>query len=110
MNQNFDALLVPVDHVSRRVHDTYYANEATVLRTHTSAHQIHLMTAGETAFLVAGDVYRRDEIDASHYPVFHQMEGVRLFSKEELVQAGVMKEHEEAVDPAKIEFGTQLQK
>lgn len=51
-----------------------------MLRAHTSAHQRELVRAGLDAFLVAGDVYRRDEIDASHYPVFHQMEGVRLFS------------------------------
>jgi phenylalanyl-tRNA synthetase alpha chain len=37
------------------------------------------MSAGNTAFLCSGDVYRRDEIDSSHYPVFHQMEGVRVF-------------------------------
>lgn len=35
-------------------------------------------------FLVMGDVYRRDEIDASHYPVFHQVEGVRLTTKSEV--------------------------
>lgn len=35
---------------------------------------------GHRAFLLAGDVYRRDEIDRSHYPIFHQMEGVKLFS------------------------------
>lgn len=51
-----------------------------MLRAHTSAHQRELVRSGLDAFLVAGDVYRRDEIDASHYPVFHQMEGVRLFS------------------------------
>lgn len=51
-----------------------------MLRAHTSAHQRELVRCGLDAFLVAGDVYRRDEIDASHYPVFHQMEGVRLFS------------------------------
>ena len=59
--------------------DTYYLSPTTVLRTHTSAHQSGLFTARERAFLVSGDVYRRDEIDASHYPVFHQMEGARLF-------------------------------
>ena len=37
------------------------------------------MKAGYEAFLCTGDVYRRDEIDASHFPAFHQMEGVRLF-------------------------------
>lgn len=42
------------------------------------------MKAGHRNFLVCGDVYRRDAIDATHYPVFHQMEGVKVFSKEEL--------------------------
>ena len=39
-------------------------------------------------FLVAGDVYRRDEIDSTHYPVFHQIEGVRLISENELAKIG----------------------
>lgn len=55
-----------------------------MLRAHTSAHQRELVSSGLDAFLLAGDVYRRDEIDASHYPVFHQMEGVRLFSNHEV--------------------------
>jgi phenylalanyl-tRNA synthetase alpha chain len=77
----FDAMLVPKDHVSRRPTDTYYVNPTTVLRAHTSAHEVPTMKQGVTSFLVTGDVYRRDEIDASHYPVFHQMEGVRIFSE-----------------------------
>jgi phenylalanyl-tRNA synthetase alpha subunit len=44
-----------------------------VLRTHTSAHQCEFIAQGIPAFLCVGDVYRRDEIDASHYPVFHQV-------------------------------------
>ncbi|KAM6184629.1 phenylalanine--tRNA ligase, mitochondrial [Rhynchocyon petersi] len=59
-----------------------------MLRAHTSAHQWDLMHSGLDAFLVVGDVYRRDQIDAHHYPVFHQLEAVRLFSKHELF-AGV---------------------
>jgi phenylalanyl-tRNA synthetase alpha chain len=50
-----------------------------MLRGHTSAHQASLLQNGYDTFLCAGDVYRRDETDASHYPVFHQMEGVRVF-------------------------------
>jgi phenylalanyl-tRNA synthetase alpha chain len=50
-----------------------------VLRTHTSAHQSSLLRAGHRSFLVTGDCYRRDEIDATHYPTFHQMEGVRVW-------------------------------
>ncbi|GCB70824.1 hypothetical protein scyTo_0001381 [Scyliorhinus torazame] len=82
--QNFDSLLIPLDHASRRKGDNFYLNQTNMLRAHTSAHQHELIRAGLNAFLVVGDVYRRDEIDCSHYPVFHQMEGVRLFSKHEL--------------------------
>ncbi|XP_072416538.1 phenylalanine--tRNA ligase, mitochondrial isoform X1 [Chiloscyllium punctatum] len=82
--QNFDSLLIPVDHASRKKGDNFYLNQTNMLRAHTSAHQHDLIRAGLNAFLVVGDVYRRDEIDSSHYPVFHQMEGVRLFSKHEL--------------------------
>lgn len=71
---NFDSLLIPKDHVSRSLSDTYYLDIDTVLRTHTSAHQTTLLKQGYNQFLVTGDVYRRDEIDCSHYPVFHQME------------------------------------
>ena len=48
------------------------------------AHQRELVRSGLDRFLLAGDVYRRDEIDATHYPVFHQMEGVRLFTNHEV--------------------------
>ncbi|XP_064186966.1 phenylalanine--tRNA ligase, mitochondrial-like [Anguilla rostrata] len=84
VEQNFDSLLIPPDHASRNKGDNYYLNRRHMLRAHTSAHQCDLVRCGLDAFLVAGDVYRRDEIDCSHYPVFHQMEGVRLFSNHEL--------------------------
>ncbi|KAM6953439.1 phenylalanine--tRNA ligase, mitochondrial [Aplochiton taeniatus] len=84
VEQNFDSLLIPPDHASRKKGDNYYINRKLMLRAHTSAHQRELVRSGLDAFLLAGDVYRRDEIDASHYPVFHQMEGVRLFSNHEL--------------------------
>ncbi|KAM5158145.1 phenylalanine--tRNA ligase, mitochondrial [Mantella aurantiaca] len=86
--QNFDRLLVPLDHPSRMKGDNYYLNHSHMLRAHTSAHQWDLIHSGLDAFLVVGDVYRRDEIDRTHYPVFHQMEGVRLLSNHELF-AGV---------------------
>ncbi|KAJ2227969.1 phenylalanyl-tRNA synthetase alpha subunit, mitochondrial [Coemansia sp. RSA 485] len=101
--QNFDSLGFSKDHPGRSVTDTYYVNRDTLLRTHTSAHQLQLLAAGKQKdigllelakngaaapmnerFLVAADVYRRDEIDASHYPVFHQMEGVCTFSRAEV--------------------------
>lgn len=71
--QNFDDVLVPADHVSRSYNDTYYVDAQTVLRCHTSAHQAELLRDGRTHFLVTGDVYRRDSIDSTHYPVFHQV-------------------------------------
>jgi phenylalanyl-tRNA synthetase alpha chain len=75
----FDDLLIVKDHPSRLPTDTYYLDDDRLLRTHTSAHQTHFLSSGEDMFLCTGDVYRRDEIDSSHYPVFHQMEGVKLF-------------------------------
>ncbi|KAK6528325.1 Phenylalanyl-trna synthetase [Arthrobotrys megalospora] len=83
--QNFDCLGFPSDHVGRSRSDTYYVNKYTVLRTHTSAHQAEkfrtLEREGKEGYLISADVYRRDAIDRSHYPVFHQMEGARLFSR-----------------------------
>lgn len=65
-HMNFDSLLIPKDHVSRGVNDTYYVNKSHLLRTHTSAHQAQTMSSGMENFLVCGDVYRRDEIDARY--------------------------------------------
>ena len=79
---NFDDLLIPKDHPSRSKSDTFYSDDNTVLRTHTSAHQTKFMRDGKKNFLVTGDVYRKDEIDAFHYPVFHQMEGVSILNNE----------------------------
>jgi len=84
VTQNFDSLLIPEDHISRSKSDTYYLNKDYLLRAHTSAHQVDLIRAGLDNFLVVGDVYRRDDIDSSHYPIFHQMEGVRLCDKHEV--------------------------
>ncbi|KAJ3328252.1 hypothetical protein HDU76_010305 [Blyttiomyces sp. JEL0837] len=82
---NFDRLLVAADHPSRSPTDTYYLNSKTVLRTHTSAHQHEtLASKANEGYLITADVYRRDEIDVSHYPVFHQMEGVRTFKRSSL--------------------------
>jgi len=82
VKSNFDDLLIPKDHPSRSKSDTFYSDDNTVLRTHTSAHQTKFMRDGKKNFLVTGDVYRKDEIDAFHYPVFHQMEGVSILNNE----------------------------
>ena len=71
--QCFDDLLIPPDHPGRSPSDTYYVTDSTLLRTHTSAHQSQHLKSGIDAFLCSGDVYRRDEIDSTHYPAFHQM-------------------------------------
>jgi len=60
--------------------------------------------------LVAGDVYRRDEIDSSHYPVFHQMEGVRLFNRKELISLGLIEPNEPIVDYTKMEQNLTMKK
>jgi phenylalanyl-tRNA synthetase alpha chain len=80
---NFDSLLIPPDHVSRSPSDTYYVNDQYCLRCHTSAHQVELLQQGHSRFLCTGDVFRRDDIDRSHYPIFHQMEGVKVFDDED---------------------------
>ena len=77
--QNFDSLSFPADHPGRARTDSYYLNRDLMLRTHTSAHEVDTFRSGAPRWLLTADVYRRDEIDASHYPVFHQMEGASLF-------------------------------
>lgn len=84
IEQNFDSLLIPVDHPSRQKSDCYYFNKDYVLRAHMTAFQSELMKSGLNDFLMIGDVYRRDEIDRTHYPVFHQVDAVRLRTKEQL--------------------------
>ncbi|KAF7507552.1 hypothetical protein GJ744_010343 [Endocarpon pusillum] len=82
---NFDALGFPADHPGRSTTDSYYVNKDHVLRTHTSAYQHAAFQAmkqkHETpyGYTICADVFRRDSIDRSHFPVFHQMEGARLW-------------------------------
>ncbi|WVQ78861.1 phenylalanine-tRNA ligase [Cryptococcus sp. DSM 104549] len=82
--QNFDELGFPPDHPGRSKTDSYYLNSDFMLRTHTSAHEVESYRKGLNRWLLSADVYRRDEIDSSHYPVFHQMEGTHVWSPEEL--------------------------
>ena len=63
--------------------DSYYLNATHMLRTHTSAHEVESFRRGLERFLLTADVYRRDEIDRSHYPVFHQMEGAFIVEGKE---------------------------
>jgi phenylalanyl-tRNA synthetase alpha chain len=77
---NFDALNQPEAHPSRDPRDTFYVDERTLLRTHTSPSQIRAMMAQEPPlYLVSlGRTYRRDALDATHTPVFHQVEGLAV--------------------------------
>ncbi|XP_044264141.1 probable phenylalanine--tRNA ligase, mitochondrial [Tribolium madens] len=84
VDQNFDSLLTPKSHPSRSKSDCYYLNRDYLLRAHMTAHQSELMRAGLNNFLMIGDVYRRDEIDRTHYPIFHQIDAVRLKTRDEL--------------------------
>nr|CAD7588898.1 unnamed protein product [Timema genevievae] len=85
VEQNFDSLITPATHPSRGKSDCYYINHKYLLRGHTTAHQSELINMGLNNFLVVGDVYRRDEIDTSHYPVFHQADAVRICTQEEVI-------------------------
>jgi phenylalanyl-tRNA synthetase alpha chain len=77
---NFDALGFPDWHPSRSPRATLYLDDDTVLRTETSPAQIHKMesTRPPIYMLSIGRVYRRDTIDATHFPVFHQFEGLAI--------------------------------
>jgi phenylalanyl-tRNA synthetase alpha chain len=79
---NFEALNIPRDHPARDMQDTFYVSDATLLRTHTSPVQIRALRAAQGALpvktITPGRVYRRDVADASHSPVFHQVEGLAV--------------------------------
>jgi phenylalanyl-tRNA synthetase alpha chain len=86
VEKNFDELGFAADHPGRALSDSYYLNAAHMLRTHTSAHEVETFRAGTDRWLLTADVYRRDEIDASHYPVFHQMEGAHVVPRSEALR------------------------
>lgn len=75
---NFEALNIPKNHPARDVQDTFYINDNILLRTHTSPVQIRTMENKKPPIkiLVPGRVYRSDAVDATHSPVFHQIEGL----------------------------------
>ena len=76
-HHNFEALNIPEHDPARAMHDTFYFNPGTVLRTHTSPVQIRTMENGEPPFrmICPGRVYRCDS-DLTHTPMFHQVEGL----------------------------------
>jgi phenylalanyl-tRNA synthetase alpha chain len=75
---NFDALAFPEGHPTRSPRQTLYLTDDTVMRTETSPAQIHKMERQRPPIymLSIGRVYRRDTIDATHFPIFHQFEGL----------------------------------
>lgn len=75
---NFEALNIPKDHPSRDLQDTFYITDNIVLRTQTSPVQIRVMENKKPPIriIAPGRVYRADEVDATHSPIFHQMEGL----------------------------------
>ncbi|MGZ4381847.1 MAG: phenylalanine--tRNA ligase subunit alpha [Gaiellaceae bacterium] len=80
VQDNFTALNFPPWHPARSKRDSFFLDDDTVLRTETSPSQIHVMqTRKPPIFMVSiGRVYRRDTIDATHYPTFHQFEGLAV--------------------------------
>ena len=76
---NFEALNIPAHHPARAMHDTFYFDENTLLRTHTSSVQIRFMKEHKppVRFIAPGRVYRHDS-DMTHTPMFHQVEGLMI--------------------------------
>lgn len=76
---NFEALNIPANHPSRAMHDTFYFDAHTVLRTHTSPVQVRYMESHKPPLrtIAAGRVYRCDS-DVTHTPMFHQIEGLMV--------------------------------
>jgi phenylalanyl-tRNA synthetase alpha chain len=74
----FDALNTPAEHPARNEQDTFYLPDGRLLRTHTSTVQIRTMQSAPPPIRVIapGAAYRRDELDATHSPQFHQIEGL----------------------------------
>lgn len=75
---NFDALNIPEEHPAKDEQDTFYINEKMMLRTSTSPVQVHVMESKKPPIriIAPGRVFRSDEVDATHSPVFHQIEGL----------------------------------
>jgi phenylalanyl-tRNA synthetase alpha chain len=75
---NFDALNIPQNHPARDIQDTFYINENIILRTQTSPVQVRVMENKKPPIKIIcpGRVYRSDAVDATHSPIFHQVEGL----------------------------------
>ena len=75
---NFEALNIPANHPAKDEQDTFYINDKIVLRTQTSPVQVREMEKGKPPIrmIAPGRVFRSDEVDATHSPSFHQIEGL----------------------------------
>lgn len=75
---NFEALNIPANHPAKDEQDTFYINDKIVLRTQTSPVQVRVMEQGKLPIrmIAPGRVFRSDEVDATHSPSFHQVEGL----------------------------------
>ncbi len=79
---NFEALNIPADHPAKDEQDTFYVEGGFLLRSQTSSVQVHAMEEAVSKnkfpirIIAPGRVYRSDEVDATHSPVFHQLEGL----------------------------------
>jgi phenylalanyl-tRNA synthetase alpha chain len=85
---NFEALNIPPEHPARDMHDTFFVASNVVLRTHTSNVQIRTMEAKKppVRILAPGMVFRHDQVDPTHSPVFHQIEGLWIDAKASLAE------------------------
>jgi phenylalanyl-tRNA synthetase alpha chain len=79
---NFDALNTPESHPARDMHDTFYVGGNHVLRSHTTTFQVRVMRANGDRLplraMTTGRCYRADDIDASHYPIFQQLDAIAI--------------------------------
>ena len=75
---NFEALNIPEGHPAKDEQDTFYINDKILLRTQTSSVQVHMMEQGKLPIrmISPGRVFRSDDVDATHSPSFHQIEGM----------------------------------
>jgi phenylalanyl-tRNA synthetase alpha chain len=109
VTENFDLLGIPMDHPARKVTDTYYLDHQHVLRTQTTTMWSYYLPnrnlQDPTSVLCYGKVYRNDEVDKTHYPCFHQLDGLYLtkqkITKQDLVDV--------LVDIAKAVYGPDIQ-
>ena len=117
VRNNFDLLNTPPDHPSRRETDTYYVEKDWILRTHTTVmwpyylseeNMKKLETEGEIGALCYGKVYRKDEIDRSHYPAFHQIDGLYICRKDKKI-IGIPELTKVLVDIVKNIYGADIE-